>query len=451
MLKNLIRSLIMLFLSMPVFASASSNNLIADFAYGIPITTTPDQVLYKFLLPLSVYQGVVYQDLRDIRVLNVQGESVPYSIRFVQTVQQPVKKITLPLFPIYGVNSASSDNMSLHVERNQQGAILQVTTNNQPKSSQEVSAYLVDASSIKAPIQSLQLTLPTGQTSFIRSVNVQYSDDLKQWQTAVENAPIASLKEQDNTLEHNEITINNQQAKYFRISWPATDNPLHLSQVTAALSQQVTSAEPHQWLTLNASADKPVDTWLFDAKAYLPVDTARVIFPKKNDLLQVQLFSRNSIDDKFRYQQSSLVYQLQNTPQNRSLDISLRLNTDRYWQIKTANQLPQDTAPQLSLGWVPQELVFIAKGEGPYTLVYGNAAATAVSFKVDEMITQLEKQNGQSLIIARANLGEQKLLGGDKALQPLINWKQWLLWTVLIVGTLLIIWMAARLFKQMDN
>ena len=107
------------------------------------------------------------------------------------------------------------------------------------------------------------------------------------------------------------------------------------------------------------------------------------------------------------------------------------------------NPLPMNTSPVLELGWKPLEIRFIAQGKAPFRLRYGslNAQNTPVNFD-----DRLDNASAESVT-----------LGAEKQLAPLPTplvkpvWTRWLLWGILTAAVCLLLWMAHRLWLEMER
>ena len=78
-------------------------------------------------LPRAVYRGAVRPDLGDLRVFNGAGEVVPHAFRPRASVEtQKRAPVALPVFPVYGDDPKQLDGLSLRVERNASGTIVQL-------------------------------------------------------------------------------------------------------------------------------------------------------------------------------------------------------------------------------------------------------------------------------------------------------------------------------------
>jgi hypothetical protein len=106
----------------------------------------------------------------------------------------------------------------------------------------------------------------------------------------------------------------------------------------------------------------------------------------------------------------------------------------------------------LELGWLPGQLVFMAQGDGPYSLAYGRAGLEPTRSQVAQLLKAVEPVSGGTLIEA-ARTGTQTVLAGTAALLPKteLPWRVWLLWAGLIAGVLAVGAMAWKLFREMEK
>ena len=106
----------------------------------------------------------------------------------------------------------------------------------------------------------------------------------------------------------------------------------------------------------------------------------------------------------------------------------------------------------MKVGWLADQVLFLARGRGPFQLAYG-----AVGVKASEVaITTLTiGGDGKGGIQAQSTkLGTRVTLGGESRLALVPDpfpWKKWTLWAVLGLGVILMGWMASRLAGQMNE
>jgi hypothetical protein len=135
--------------------------------------------------------------------------------------------------------------------------------------------------------------------------------------------------------------------------------------------------------------------------------------------------------------------------------VPIAWNTDRFWRVRIdhGNSGLGARAPKLTLGWVPHELLFIARGEGPFQLAYGSATARAAEAPVQSIVPEIAMPDSspKRVKIAVAQLGPQVLLGGEARRTPPpppFPWKSVLLWVALALGVAVLAFMAIRLSRD---
>ena len=101
---------------------------------------------------------------------------------------------------------------------------------------------------------------------------------------------------------------------------------------------------------------------------------------------------------------------------------------------------------------MPHILTFVAQGEPPYVIAFGNGSAEPLNptrYPMSLNFTEMQ----QRLMIKTTTTSESYLLGGIEKLEPPpepLPWRTWLLWAVLITGVVLLGWMVWRLARQMN-
>ena len=133
--------------------------------------------------------------------------------------------------------------------------------------------------------------------------------------------------------------------------------------------------------------------------------------------------------------------------------ISFDTTSDRYWRLKEIggeNVLDQ-RIPALELGWLPHVLTFVAQGQAPYLIAYGNASIEPQQQMIDPQLLSVDEGEPQ-LLIKTANVTPRFSLGGDGRLVPPAApypWRKVVLWLVLLAGTALLAWMIWQLTREM--
>jgi len=437
----------------------------SSFAYGIPIRAEGGEALYRLELPRAVYQGVVRPDLGDVRVFNGAGEVVPHAFRpRVRTETQKRDPVRLPVFPLYGDDPGQLDGLSLRVERSASGTIVQLDQRARTPASKKLLAYLVDATALKDPMNALQFGV-RGGASYAASVQVEASDDLSRWRTLVAGAPLVSLQHDGARLEQWRVEFGSARSRYLRIGWSAMPAGTSLGALWAELGDERVEAS-RQWeaVTGSAVAGKAGD-YAFDTQGVFPADRVRLELPQANTVVQVQLFSRSRTDREWRTVTRATVYRLRRDGvEITSPDLSIGEDPERYWLLRVDQRGGGlgSGDPKLLFGWIAHEIVWVARGNPPFTLAYGSRDAKPSAYAIEAIVpgyrgdadlgAKTASAGGNASMPAKAVAGESPApLGGSNALEERIDVKRWLLWGSLLAGVALLGWMAWRLSKQMGK
>ncbi len=426
-----------------------------DFAYGMELMVSGNNAIYSLTLPAEVYQGCTRPDLGDLRVFNAHGP-VPHLLRQPQAEQTAKPAQDLPFFPLTERSSTSNGGSSLGIAIASNGTLIAINAGGAEKPTQAVSAYLLDVSSLQHFPDWLELAWQRqGGEQFSASVHLESSDDLNSWQY-VASAALAELSFGGHKLLRNRIELGQHAAgKYLRLSWPSGKDGVSLSAVKAGYESE-TRTQPRTVLTLTGQPDATASagraTWLYTTDGVFPVDQLNIRLPEQNSLAEFAVSSR--ADEKGQWQRRASLLAWRLTVNGVNLDngtLHLAPTTDRFWRLETEAS-GSSKAPSLELGWLPGQLVFMAQGEGPYSLAYGRTGLLPARSQVDQLIRAVEPVSGGTLIEA-AKAGAQTVLAGEAALLPKteLPWRVWLLWAGLIAGVLAVGAMAWKLFREMEK
>jgi hypothetical protein len=444
-------------------ADAASAESPSSFAYGIAIRAEGGEALYRLEVPRAVYMGAVRPDLGDLRVFNGAGEVVPHAFRpRATTGMRKREPVALPFFPLFGEDPKQLDGLSLRVERNAAGTIIRLDEQKRAPASKSLLAYVVDATALKEPLRALQLDVRSG-AAYAASVDVEASDDLSRWRTLATRAPLLSLEHEGARLEQGRVEFGSSKTKYLRIAWHAMPAGASLGGLRAELGDTRVEAS-RNWEAVSGRAvpDKAGD-YVFDTQGVFPADRVRFELPQANTVAQVQLFSRPRGDRDWRPVTRGIAYRLRHDGVDvSSQDFSIADDQDRYWLLRVDQKGGGlgGGEPKLLLGWITHEIVWVARGNPPFTLGYGSRdarpsaytiEAIVPGYRVDADLNAKVASAGQegTLPVKAAEADTPAVLGGQRALEERVDVKRWALWTSLVVAVAFLGWMAWRLAKQM--
>ncbi|HEY2918148.1 MAG TPA: DUF3999 domain-containing protein [Candidatus Binatia bacterium] len=425
-----------------------------EFAYGISIHADAQDALYEVEIPAVVYRGVTRSDLGDIRVFNGQGELVPHGLRpRAVTSTESVPAVSLPVFPLYGEASDKLEDLSVRIEKRSDGTIVSIRGQAKKSAAKgKLRGYLLDASALKRAVQALRFDWQSGADGFVGRVRVEGSDDLSAWSTVAAGAALVRLSFGGHQLQQNRVELHAVKFKYLRVSWAENQRPVEsLTVLAEPAAGTVFPRRVWQKITGEAVAGKAGE-YRYDLGGPFPFDRLRVELPQINSLVQLQILARQKTNEDWHLVTNATAYRLRDRDAEvTSPEIAVISRGDRYWLLRIDQKGGGlgTGMPVISVGWVPQKLVFAARGAGPFQLAYGNVEAKSVAYSIDSLIPGYKTD--AEFKVKTASLGEQVTLAGPARLRAPMDYKKWALWGSLILGVLLLGWMAYRLARQVLN
>ncbi|HRF12455.1 MAG: hypothetical protein AW09_001518 [Candidatus Accumulibacter phosphatis] len=426
-----------------------------DFAFGMPLETRGAEALFQVELPQAVYEGVLRADLGDLRVFNASGEAVPHAfLPQPATSREKQQPLRLTFFALRGDAVVGVDALEVRIDRSSGRAVL--TMNGRPPlRTATLLGYLIDATAIEQPLQALALELPRSVDNVVTRVRVDASDDLARWSTLVADAPVLRLEAGGQRLEQLLVEFPPRQAKFFRLSWPSAAPALQLAGLAGEPGETVVEA-PRQWKQVAGSAvQEHSGEYVFDLGGRFPVDRLRLVLPQANSVASVEVLARTRASDPWRRITANTVYRLGVAGQEVvNPDLPIAPVSDRYWLLRVD---PRGGglgagAPALAAGWLPQRLVFAARGALPFQLAYGSSTAAPAVYPIATLVPGYRAEDdskARPFPIGHASTGSARTLAGERATRTPIDWKRWTLWGSLLLGVGLLGWMALRLSRQM--
>ena len=430
-----------------------------DFAYGIAIETLADAPFHEVVVPTVVYESVTRADLGDLRVFNGRDEVVPHALRRPEPAKPAGKWAELALFPVRSSTERMPNELTLRVDRNKAGSIVQVRTTDAATANAPVVLYIVEIKNKEKLIRKLEVDWKdSGGEGFAGRLAVDASDDLHTWRTVVGEAPVLRLRHVGESLDRRQVMLGALNANYLRLRWV---DPDPVAPVLSALRVEYpidVSPPERQWLALtNAAPGEKRGEFLYSLAGKMPVDRVRIRLPQANAVANAELQTRAERDDAWQQRVSGLVYRVTKGGTDVVQDdfaISPLANA-REWRLTLSQQDGGlgDALPIVEVGWLPQTIVFSARGPGPYRLAYGRAGLVPGDASIEQLL--VATHDGQPKFTAwPARLGTPQELGGAQRLSLLLaerSWRTWLLWAVLGAGVLLLGWMATRLARQIKS
>ncbi len=431
-------------------AAAAAQDRPDEFAYSVPLQVPGGSALYQLEVPRPVYEGVTRLDLGDVRVFNGRGEVVPHAWKPRPALDAaPGAWVELPFFPLQGAPDTSADSIDIRAERLAGGTIVRVISSAAGQSAPVLLGYLIDATSFQRPMHALDLDWQGSREGMSGSVRVEGSDNLQHWRALVSAAPLVNLEFGGHQLIQKTVELPAAQYKYLRLTWPAGQPPIQLTRLSARPGD--TLREPaRQWKEVSVRPGDNTGDYRFEPGGRLPVERLRVTLPDPNTLAPAQVLARHADDQPWQLVGGGVLYRLTHAGHEVvNADLSLGRGGFEQWLLRVDPRAGGigSQLPRIEVGWVPRQLVFIARGEGPFTLAYGNVRATPTDLAIETLVPGW--RSDAELQAAPAIAGPQQTLAGSRALRTVPNYKTWALWASLVIGVLLLAWMAWVLAREL--
>jgi hypothetical protein len=427
-----------------------------DYAYSATLKVTGPGPAYAASIPLEVYRSVTRADLTDICVVNAAGEVVPFAVRRVEAppLRSP-EPVRLRLFPIFGTSQGSGEALRLRLREGE--TALDIERSKAVAGPHRPSSYLVDARALQRPIAEIRIGWDSASPDFSARLQVDASDDLEHWRPISSGAQLVSLHYAGQAFVRNDVPIDSARASYLRLTWSSIQGSPVITDVEA-IPRPINIPLKRLSFEIAGSATAHPGEFDFDLGARLPVEQVNLLLPEPNSVVRAEFLIPVSGTRKWRPVAEGQIYDLA-LPGSGSLTnkpLVIPPTPGRHWRVRISEAgggIGQGV-PRLEVSWIPSEVVFLARGTGPYKLLYGNAEAASLALTARAILNPIGSEDGShpSLQPGRATLEAATLLGGPTRLTrtaPSPDWKRWILWAILLLGVGVLALMASRLLKAL--
>lgn len=422
-----------------------------DFSRGVEIAPAPGP-FFRIDLPEAVFTGTAWPDLRDVRIFNRAGESVPFARVTPPRAAGETKLVSLRSFRIEAMAPGGVPQIELGLR---EGSVeLRATPAKSPQAGVE---YLLAVSmpDLDTPIHRLLLEWQERATAWRQTVTVSVSSDLESWSTVAVGRPLMDLRAADGSrLQHREISVEPRtpnSARYWRLQFGAGDAP-----TLTSVDGETRSASPElPGVPLPSSPALAQDgAAVYELSAPQPLTRLRITPQDANSVLPVIVESRAEAADPWMMIARTVVYRLSAGGAEQISDpvmVNGRL-------VKSIRLRPLGTSwgsgmPILEVERDPLALVVNARGAGPFLLAWGSRAAADTAVPFAQLVPNLTSDRLLE-IPAGQQRGEYRVLGGDAKLTAMSpaeragRWQTTLVWLVLVGGAGALAMLALRLWRE---
>jgi hypothetical protein len=418
----------------------------ADFASQTPLSVDGQGPWYRIELPLAVQLHARDAGLGDLRVFDREGQPQAYAL-VKQAPAQERTSTPVKWFPLYSTAEAGDAVPIIRIERSASGSVLEVQPQSDIEAGEEIlRGWLLDTSAIDAPLEQLVIDWNTEREGF-QHFSIEASDDMQHWHSWGEGQ-VARLSFSDEVVEQREVGLPGHRARYLRLLWRSPANAPTLTSAHLLSASSDSPPLPLTWSPAVAGkSDKP-NQYHWQLPVGLPVERVKIAIAQPNSLAPGTLYGRLDDQQPWQVVSSGLLYRL-TQGSGEAVQDQLQLSGQVVRQLK----LEVDDrggglgaqAPELSVAVQATQVVFLARGEGPFTLAVGNAEAKAANLPLNTLIPDFVPQRLATLGTAQpttapvANMAAATVIAAPA---PGVDFKRLGLWAVLVAGVLLLGWMA---------
>ena len=442
-----------------LFAGAASAAATDDFAWQFPLATpTATASAWRIDLTPEVYARIYDADLRDLAVFNGAGLPVPFARVATQAMPSTrTREAPMPLLALPQDARGAAADLRVVIERDAGGRLRRIdageatTVVDAPSTRQ----WLVDAGALDCAIERITLDWTTPSAGLVARFDIEAGDDLQSWRR-VGSGSVLSLEQDGARLERHDIALDGGRHAYLRVH--RRDDGIAVGGLRAAARciEHDAGMPARNWLDAVAVETTAGGTqFAYALPAALPVAGARIVLANDNALADFTLSARDPIDPaRWTPLARQTAFRLRTgaeTLRNGDLEFGSALRR-REFRLDAAT--PLASTPRLALAWMPDRFVFLAEGEGPYTLAVGSARARRPDYPVDAALASLRATLGHDWQPPQAAIGAGRERAGAQALQPLpqaLPWRTWLLWGVLVAGAALVGGFALSLLRTRSS
>jgi hypothetical protein len=449
-----------------LMASAAAADTPQDYTHILPLTTSARQGVLQLRLPKDVYLYARSPMLDDLRVFDASGAPQPFALR-APSAESRISQRDRPLtiFPLSSTAGAAS-RLDLDVSTTTDGKLVSVKLKPEAGGSTtatpQLAALVLDLGkdAASAPIDALRFTLPSGTQEYSAQVWLETSNDMKQWDTVGATELNWLVNKDAQTLANDRLSFDARSFRYARLSW-RSGTPLQFASITAEQPLQTSTAPPADQLLIQPTAGKQPQDLLYATPPAIAPSKAGLQFSDNNAVLAGTLGIYRELPARqpgqgaaWRFDPlvSATFYRIMQGDQVRSSgDVDVPPVHATQWVLRTG--APSTLKPALRLNWQPATLVFLASGNGPYTLAVGRERAmpavrdlsqVAPGF-ADAELQKLEQVNAGPAVQQQGSAAQDTstaLEAAAAAQRRLI-----VLWGVLLLGVAVLGFMVWRLVR----
>ncbi|MFC5694156.1 DUF3999 domain-containing protein [Pseudomonas sp. GCM10022186] len=424
-----------------------------DFATRVELRLEGEGPWYRLELPMDLHFAARHADLRDLRVFNAEGEALAYALtRSSASERRARHEHLLRWFPLRGTAENAAGVPSVRVERSTTGTVVQVVPESPTAAGEQLRGWLLDASAVQAPLEKLDLDW-SGAGEGFQQFRIDASDDLQHWESWGDGQ-VARLSFAGQRIDQHEVTLPGRKARYLRLLWQNPRQAPELTAVKVVSASRESLPAAMAWSAPQEPVSAKDGQYLWELPLGLPIERLRIAVERSGSLLPVQVEARRDGAPQWQPLVSGLLYRL---PRDGREVAQEELELPGWMAVKQLRLTVDPRAggfgqqvPRLEVGMHATQVVFLARGNPPFTLALGNPEARRGELPLATLVpgfdsASLEKMGRAQALAVPPQAGvhpAERLSAGQ------VVWKRIGLWAVLLLGVGVLGIMAFSLLRR---
>ncbi len=374
-----------------------------DFTTRADVVAPPGASIVRAALPAASIAALRGANGGDLRVFNATGVSLPHALIDAST-EAAVRADTLgprvPALPIYAnVNTSAigSSTPTLRIEEGPTRRVIEYSSNNTTSGKAagklEPRGLLFDTRQVDGDVRAVALEGDLPPATIVK-LTLDVSTDLKNWRTLATDAPVFNFgadgpKDLSVVLPVRQKLIDH----YLRITWDAVGSPpiVALKTIGVASAKSV----PPTMIEIGAPTSSADNAAEWTLSTGFRASGLRLQTTANNALMPVRILTRARAGDPWQLVASTVIYRLAAKDAKDTKGETASINPDLPLRLPLAAQLRVEALRgysltgvplTLALEYPPLQVLFVATGDGPFTIATGRAGVDSAALPVATLI-----------------------------------------------------------------
>jgi hypothetical protein len=433
-----------------------------EFTWRAPLELPAGAPLARAVLPAPALMQLQSADARDLRVFNAAGEAVPFAFAgTLRTDPAPPAPRTraYAALPMYTGDPAKPPKgaVQVRIDDASGGRSLWVQMDGTgPQAPGHVGSALFATQGERQSITGIELNALIPANTPVR-ISASTSADLAQWTSEPVRGRIYRFDGDGSPVN---MTLQFERplqldGRYLRLDWRGQEGV----SITSVAGLIATPAPRVARVRGELASARPEGTALeFEAGFASPIAALLLSTPRENTLLPIRVLGRNERSQPWRLLGQTVVWRLGGAGTEAATNPALELHgaSARWLRVESTHGANLSATPLKAIAeFEPLQIVLLASGNGPFEIAAGRAG-TETSGALPLSSLQAAFQGRKLDDLPSASVGAGTTSAADAG--PLARWwpgappgKTAVLWTVLLLGVLLLAGVAWSLMRQLKT